>query len=89
MRLYNDKRSSTHPVFAPLYEQTLTRELFVDGAFQDLPSVGIYGLDLYSLFRSAEAVIKYLEKTDPKLADIARERYATLGNFRDEVRPNP
>jgi hypothetical protein len=53
---------------------------------QDLPPVGIYGLDLYSLFRSAEAVIDYLEKTDPKLAAIARERYGTLGNFRDEVR---
>ena len=43
-----------------------------------------YGLDLYSLFTSADAVIAFLERVDPKAAERARERYATLGSFRHE-----
>ena len=39
---------------------------------------GFYGLDLYSLFTSARAIIDYLEDVDPKLAEIARSRYACL-----------
>jgi erythromycin esterase-like protein/predicted phosphoribosyltransferase len=37
---------------------------------------GFYGLDLYSLHRSMEEVISYLDKIDPKAAARARERYA-------------
>ncbi|MFN2527067.1 MAG: erythromycin esterase family protein [Actinomycetota bacterium] len=37
--------------------------------------VGFYGLDLYSLNRSAEAVIEYLDKVDPPAAARARDRY--------------
>ena len=37
---------------------------------------GFYGLDLYSLYASAEAVIKYLEQVDPEAAQRARYRYA-------------
>ncbi|WP_207546575.1 erythromycin esterase family protein [Mycobacterium mantenii] len=37
---------------------------------------GFYGLDLYSLHRSLQEVIGYLEKVDPKAATRARERYA-------------
>ena len=40
--------------------------------------VGVYGLDLYSLQRSAAAVIDYLEDIDPAAAARARERYACL-----------
>jgi len=39
---------------------------------------GIYGLDLYSMFTSIEAVLEYLDSVDPETAAIARERYACL-----------
>lgn len=45
--------------------------------------VGFYGLDLYSLYRSADAVISYLDATDPEQAMIARRRYACLDHVRD------
>lgn len=45
--------------------------------------VGFYGLDLYSLYRSAEEVIAYLETVDPEQAEVARQRYATLDHFHD------
>src|SRR6478735_4691584 len=37
---------------------------------------GVYGLDLYSLHASIEAVLRYLEGVDPKAARRARERYS-------------
>ncbi len=37
--------------------------------------VGFFGLDVYSLFESMEAVIDYLEDVDPEAADHAREAY--------------
>jgi erythromycin esterase-like protein/predicted phosphoribosyltransferase len=37
---------------------------------------GFYGLDLYSLHRSMQEVIAYLNKVDPTAAARARERYA-------------
>jgi erythromycin esterase-like protein len=45
---------------------------------QSSPSarVGFYGLDLYSLRASIEAVVKYLECVDPEEARRARERYS-------------
>jgi erythromycin esterase-like protein len=39
-------------------------------------SVGFYGLDLYSLQASVEAVLRYLDRVDPAAAAQARERYA-------------
>lgn len=46
---------------------------------------GFYGLDLYSLFTSIDAVIEYLDRTDPAAAKRARQRYACLEHFgRDE-----
>jgi erythromycin esterase-like protein len=38
--------------------------------------VGFYGLDLYSLFGSIQAVLAYLDRTDPDGARRARVRYA-------------
>ena len=43
--------------------------------------VGFYGLDLYSLHTSIEAVLTYLDKIDPKAARQARERYACFDHF--------
>src|SRR5688572_992298 len=48
------------------------------------PKVGVYGLDLYSLHTSMEAVITYLEKTDPDAAREARERYSCFEHFGDD-----
>jgi protein-L-isoaspartate(D-aspartate) O-methyltransferase len=42
------------------------------------PTVGFYGLDLYSLYRSIHAVLDYLERVDPAATAVARERYGTL-----------
>lgn len=36
---------------------------------------GFYGLDLYSLYSSMDHVIRYLEKTDPEAALMAKRRY--------------
>ena len=38
--------------------------------------VGFYGIDLYSLFGSIQAVLSYLDQTDPEAARRARARYA-------------
>jgi protein-L-isoaspartate(D-aspartate) O-methyltransferase len=40
--------------------------------------VGFHGLDLYSLYKSRDAVLHYLDDVDPDAAAIARERYACL-----------
>lgn len=43
--------------------------------------VGFYGLDLYSLYTSIEAVIAYLDTIDPDAARRARERYECFEHF--------
>jgi erythromycin esterase-like protein len=46
---------------------------------------GFYGLDLYSLRASMEAVLRYLEKIDPDAARRARARYACFDQFGDDI----
>lgn len=48
------------------------------------PAAGIYGLDLYSLSASMEAVISYLDANDPEAAARARRRYECLQPFSGE-----
>ncbi len=48
------------------------------------PKAGFYGLDLYSLHASIEAVLNYLDKVDPAGADRARRRYACFENFGED-----
>lgn len=43
--------------------------------------VGFYGLDLYSMQSSIEAVLAYLETVDPKAAERAVERYACFDHL--------
>ncbi len=43
--------------------------------------VGFYGLDLYSLRSSIQAVLAYLNKVDPASARRARKRYACFDHF--------
>jgi erythromycin esterase-like protein len=45
------------------------------------PKVGFYGLDLYSLYTSIEAVVAFLDGVDPDAAQRARERYACFDHF--------
>jgi erythromycin esterase-like protein len=47
--------------------------------------VGFYGLDLYSLRASMEAVLRYLEKVDPDAAKWARARYACFDHFGEDT----
>ncbi len=46
--------------------------------------VGFFGLDLYSLHASIEAVLNYLDKVDPEAARQARHRYACFENFGED-----
>jgi erythromycin esterase-like protein len=45
---------------------------------------GFFGLDLYSLFNSIEAVIEYLDGVDPEAAQRARYRYACFEHFGED-----
>lgn len=45
------------------------------------PGAGFYGLDLYSLNASINAVLKYLDKIDPEAARRARFRYSCFEDF--------
>ncbi len=46
--------------------------------------VGFYGLDLYSLYSSIEAVLNYLDEVDPGTAQVARMRYGCLMPWADD-----
>lgn len=48
--------------------------------------VGFFGLDMYSLYRSADAVVAYLDRVDPEQAAVARGQYAALDHVRDPQR---
>ncbi|PYJ88730.1 MAG: erythromycin esterase [Verrucomicrobia bacterium] len=43
--------------------------------------VGFYGMDLYSLHASIDAVLQYLDKADPEAARRARLRYSCFDHF--------
>lgn len=43
--------------------------------------IGFYGLDLYSLHSSMQAVIEYLQKIDPQAAKRAKDRYACFDHL--------
>ena len=45
---------------------------------------GFYGLDLYNLSASMQAVIDFLDKEDPELARLAHRRYGCLEPWADE-----
>src|SRR5688572_26187277 len=46
---------------------------------------GFYGLDLYSLHASIEAVLEYLKKVDPEAAERARAHYGCFEHFGKEI----
>src|SRR5439155_14420847 len=47
--------------------------------------VGFYGIDLYSLVTSMEAVLAYLDKVDPAAAQRARYRYSCFDHFVEDT----
>ena len=46
--------------------------------------VGFYGLDIYNMSGSIEAVLAYLDEHDPEAAAVARERYGCLTPWQAE-----
>lgn len=46
--------------------------------------IGFYGLDVYSLWESLDAIMDYLKKEDPKAAEVARRTLHCLEPYRDE-----
>jgi erythromycin esterase-like protein len=55
-----------------------------DGLPGDGVRAGFFGLDLYSLYASMDAVITYLDRTDPAAAARARARYACFEQTGDD-----
>ena len=48
------------------------------------PRCGFYGMDLYSLYSSMDAVLEYLDKVDADAARRARSRYRCFEQFEDD-----
>ncbi len=55
-----------------------------DALLEQAPKTGFYGLDLYSLFESIEAVIRYLDSVDPEAAQRARYRYSCFDHHGED-----
>ena len=56
-----------------------------DAQRDDRRTAGFYGLDLYSLNASINAVIDYLDTADPEAATRARSRYSCFDQFADDA----
>lgn len=56
-----------------------------DALPQAATKVGFYGLDLYSLYTSIDAVVAYLDKIDPEAANQARQRYSCLEHYGEDT----
>jgi erythromycin esterase-like protein len=52
---------------------------------QEKAKVGFYGLDLYSLYTSIEAVVSYLNRIDPPAAKRALYRYSCFEHFAEDT----
>ena len=51
----------------------------------DTEKAGFYGLDVYSLWESIDAVTRYLERMDPALAARARRAYGCFDPYQEDV----
>jgi erythromycin esterase-like protein len=56
-----------------------------DALSSEQRKAGFYGLDLYSLHSSMEAVLNYLDKIDPEGARRARHRYSCFDHFGEDT----
>lgn len=57
-----------------------------DALLHPTNKVGFYGLDLYGLHKSVEAVIRYLDHVDPVAAAEARQRYDCFDHAGEKIR---
>jgi erythromycin esterase-like protein len=70
-----------------MWRNTAVREFvdwlrsYNDALAPDATKAGFYGLDLYSLYSSIDAVLDYLGKVDPGAAARARYRYSCMEQF--------
>ena len=76
-----------------MWRNTVVRELveWLRESNADRPQAqraGFYGLDMYSLYASLEAVLKYLDQVDPEAARVARERYGCLEELGEDPGQN-
>ncbi|HEU4451951.1 MAG TPA: erythromycin esterase family protein [Longimicrobium sp.] len=56
-----------------------------NASLPDERKVGFYGLDVYSLWDSMDAVTRYLERMDPELAARARRAYGCFDPYEEDV----
>jgi erythromycin esterase-like protein/predicted phosphoribosyltransferase len=97
VRGYSDDRSATEALgdfqrFPQWMWRNTVVERFIEWLRQhndrqpgSTRQAGFYGLDLYSLNASIQAVIAYLEKVDPAAAARARARYGCFDHFADDA----
>jgi len=55
-----------------------------NASYANVEHAGFYGMDLYSLHASIDAVLEYLWRVDPDAARRARERYSCFEHFGDD-----
>ncbi|MDQ2682622.1 MAG: erythromycin esterase family protein, partial [Chloroflexota bacterium] len=73
-----------------MWRNTVVREFveWLRGHNESMPGgatkTGFYGLDLYSLHASIDAVVGYLDKVDPEAAIRARTRYGCFDHFGED-----
>ncbi|KAH9857938.1 hypothetical protein C2E23DRAFT_919507 [Lenzites betulinus] len=76
-------KNETLPPFIEFLKQHNARVLESTGDYSR--TVSFFGMDLYSLHRSAQQVLQYLEKVDPKGATAARKRYNCFERFGEDT----
>ena len=57
---------------------------FNDSIAEEERQVGFFGLDLYSLRRSMQSVVAYLDRVDPEAAQRARPRYECFDHLAED-----
>ena len=67
------------------YNDTLLNQQRRPESVDKLPLVGFYGLDLYSLWESMEAIMDYLKKVDPAALKEAMEAYNCFQPYNKNV----
>ena len=77
-------KAQQHAAAAEPYARELTRAVSAVATYSNVEHAGFYGMDLYSLHASIDAVLDYLWKVDPDAARRARERYSCFEHFGDD-----
>lgn len=82
------------PVPFQRFPTWMWRNTVIDALVHDLRAInadrgpermaGFYGLDIYNMSGSIEAVLAYLDENDPEAAQVARQRYGCLTPWQAE-----